>query len=124
LAKTISQNESAFNHSLIWPILELAVDCPELENDANFIPGEILLKSSLEEYLTDAVIIRDSGEEILLLETSGKYKLKDVPRFGYDHIKGCFGVLTMLSTIIKRNHMASIDTIIKLSLPFVHAKDT
>lgn len=114
LTKIISRNESSFSHTLLWPILELAINCPELEN-FDFVPDEV-------SYLADDIIMKDSGEEICLLETSGKCQLKDIPRFGYDHIKGCFGVLSMFNSIIKENHMAQVDTISSLCLPFVHAR--
>jgi hypothetical protein len=88
LTERICTNESYFNHGLLWSLLEFAVDLSKTKNLA-FIPGEHILCSSQEEYKADAAVKERNG-----LETSGKILLKDIPRFSYDHVKGCFGVLT------------------------------
>ncbi|KAI8094180.1 hypothetical protein BDF21DRAFT_408157 [Thamnidium elegans] len=60
--------------------------------------------------------------EICLLETSGHYDLTDLPRFGYDHIKGSFGALTFLRKILKTWYFANVDTVRALKVFFIHAR--
>ncbi|KAG1050632.1 hypothetical protein G6F43_007109 [Rhizopus delemar] len=110
-------SESNYSFNVLWPTLEFAVN--SLDNDKlSFICGEHVLVSSSEEYKADGVIILDETIEICLLEVSGKYESNDIPRFSYDHVKGCFGVLSMLNNIIKAYHKAAIT----LRVPFVHAR--
>lgn len=83
----------------LWTCVQMSQRAVEL----HCIPGEYVLNASKGEYKVDAVIFDGyHGLELCLEETSGLYKLQDVPRFGYDHIKGCFGALTLLNAIIKK----------------------
>lgn len=59
--------------------------------ELDFVAGEYVLHSSKEEYKADACILDSSKNEICLLETSGCYLLGDLPKYGYDHVKGAFG---------------------------------
>lgn len=86
-----------------------------------FIPGEYILMASEETNKVDACIIHDVME-ICLLETSGKLLLRDNTKYGFDHIKGNFGSLTIFNNIYKKYCWASKETAGKLKIPFVHAR--
>ncbi|KAI8382445.1 hypothetical protein BD560DRAFT_487289 [Blakeslea trispora] len=102
LKKRISISEANYNHTLLWPLIELTVD--SLKNDdISFVCGEHVLLCSEEEYKADGVVMYHNLE-ILLLESSGKYLLKDTPRFAYDHVK------------------AKFSSVMSLKIPFVHAR--
>jgi hypothetical protein len=118
----LSINEANFNHVLIWPLMELAVD-NVTEYNLTFIPGEFILSSSDEDYKADACIVYSSEYvEICLLETSGKFLLNDDPKYGYDHIKGTFGALSMLNKTMKKYYWAKEETALKLQMSFIHAR--
>lgn len=121
LEKRITISESNFSYNILWPIVEFAMDALK-NNNFSFVCGEYILLSCNEEYKADGAILLEDSIEICLLEVSGKYKLNDIPRFSYDHVKGCFGVLTMLNTIIKKYHKATIETAMALKVPFLHAR--
>lgn len=122
--------ESMFNHVYNWPIMELVVDTikkhgtgQDSECNLLFVSGEYILSSSEEEFKADAIIIDTTNEdEIMLLETSGKAFLVDNSRFGYDHIKGAFGALSILNSIMKKYYNANIASAIKLRIPFLHTR--
>ncbi|KAI9336595.1 hypothetical protein BD770DRAFT_332082 [Pilaira anomala] len=87
-----------------------------------FYPGEMSLDSFDEEYKADGLIKLDSME-VCLLETSGHYGLKDLPRFGYDHIKGSFGALTFIRKLLKTWYFANVDTVLSLKVFFIHVRE-
>jgi hypothetical protein len=91
------------------------------EESLMFVPGEWVLKSSMEEYKADGVVMSNKIE-LFLLETSGKFLLSDKARFGYDHIKGTFGCLTIYNQILKKYCYATEETASKLKITFVHAR--
>ncbi|KAI8351220.1 hypothetical protein EDC96DRAFT_546843 [Choanephora cucurbitarum] len=65
LYKRLAINESSFNHLLVWPMMELAVD--EIDDEElTFVTAEYVLKSSVEEYKTDGCILF-GGDELCLL---------------------------------------------------------
>ncbi|KAI8350632.1 hypothetical protein EDC96DRAFT_448230 [Choanephora cucurbitarum] len=107
-----------FNHRAIWPILSLAID-----DKTSFFPGEIELSASSENYNADA-LIKYSEVEICVLETSGRYKLEDKARFGYDYVKGAFALLSMIKAIYKKYRFATKETTVELRVHFVHARGT
>lgn len=114
--------ESYFNYLLVWPLIELAVESTSREG-LLFIPGEYVLNASKEEYKADAAVLGELNKlEICLAETSGSYQLHDIPRFGYDHVKGCFGALTILNAIIKKYFNSDLLSAFKLVVPFVHIR--
>lgn len=82
---------------MVWSTINLAVD---------FVPGtvfrlgEILLDASDKDFKADG-IVKLGDMEVLLLETSGPYGIKDDNRFGKDHVKGAFGALAFLRKILK-----------------------
>lgn len=90
--------------------------------ELNFVAGEYFLHSSKEEYKADACILDSSKNEICLLETSGCYLLGDLPKYGYDHVKGAFGTLTMFNAAFKKYHRASFEVPQQLNILFVHAR--
>lgn len=67
-----------FNYQVIWPLFELATK----GTGVKFVAGEKGLSASEELYSADAIIEVD-GLEICVLETYGKFQLKDKVRFGY-----------------------------------------
>lgn len=122
LEKRIAISESNFSYNIIWPVAEFAMDALKT-TDFSFICGEQhTLLSCNEEYKTDGTVLFQDSIEICLLEVSGKYKLNDIPRFSYDHVKGCFGVLMMLNAIIKKYHKATIKIAMTLKVTFLHAR--
>ncbi|RCH81236.1 hypothetical protein CU098_004429 [Rhizopus stolonifer] len=120
LYERLSVNETSFNHSFIWLIMEFVVDSmPNIS--LKFAPAEHFLDCSKEEYKADACIIADE-DEISILETSGKILLNDNSKYGSDHIKVHFGALTMFNAIYKKYYWASEATALKLHIPFLHAR--
>ncbi|CEG74703.1 hypothetical protein RMATCC62417_09871 [Rhizopus microsporus] len=86
-----------------------------------FHPVEILLDASDKDYKTDG-LIEIEGIEVCLLEALGHHGLKDLGRFGYDHVKGSFGALTFMRKILKTWCFAKEDTLCKLKVFFIHAR--
>lgn len=122
--KKIAINEAFFNYVFVWPMVELSAETTN-NSDISFVPGEYILHSSVEEYKADAVVLLEQYDvELCLVGTSGAYKINDAPRFGYDHVKGCFGALTLLNAIIKKYHNAKLDSILRLVIPFMHIRGT
>lgn len=119
LSMRLSLDEANFNHVLVCPLMELAVNTIGVK--LVFVPEEYVSQSSSEEYKADAIVLHD-GLEIALLETSGKLLLNDGPRFGYGHIKGTFGCFTIYNEILKTYHFAIEETVSKLKIYFVHAR--
>ncbi|OBZ82077.1 hypothetical protein A0J61_09872 [Choanephora cucurbitarum] len=115
---SLEANESMFNHMAIWPILSLAID-----DRTSFLPGEIELSASSKNYNADA-LIKYGEVEVCVLETSGRYKLEDNARFGYDHVKGAFALLSMIKAIYKKYRFATKETAVELRVHFVHARGT
>lgn len=62
--------------------------------------------------------------EILLLETSSHFGCSDQSKSKFDHHKGLFGPLAMIKTIADEYQYASITTVKKAKVIFVHASDT
>ncbi|KAI8365576.1 hypothetical protein BD560DRAFT_332655, partial [Blakeslea trispora] len=142
LYRRLAINESSFNHLLVWPIMELAVDDID-DEELTFVTAEHVLKSSAEEYKADGCILFGE-DEICLLETSGKFMLEDnsnlflvewlsiaakfrnetfdIYLYGYDHIKMTFGALCLFNAVYKKHCWANEDTALKLRIPFVHAR--
>lgn len=106
-----------FNYQVIWPLFELATKGVDMK----FVAGEKELSASEELCSADAIIEVD-GLEICVLETSGKFQLKDKARFGYDHVKGAFAALSMLRKIFKKYYYAKMSTAKQLKIYFVHAR--
>lgn len=106
-----------FNYQVIWPLFELAAKGTGMK----FIAGEKELSAS-EELCSDDAIIEVDSLEICVLETSGKFQLKDKARFGYDHVKGAFVALSMLRKIFKKYCYAKKSTAKQLKIYFVHAR--
>ncbi|PHZ13654.1 uncharacterized protein RHIMIDRAFT_305694 [Rhizopus microsporus ATCC 52813] len=115
---SLGDNEVIFNHKLIWPLFEMACSHSCLK----FIPGEVLLSSTDEPYNADAVV-KFENIEICLLETSGHYGLNDKGRFGYDHVKGAFGAISMIRHAYKKYQYATKTTAQELRVFFMHAKE-
>lgn len=107
-----------FSYHLIWPIIQLA---SSNLLDVIFETGEILLDASEEDFKADGRVTFN-GIELLLLETSGAFGIRDNNRFSQDHVKGAFGVLTFLRKILKTVCFATEDTMQQLRVLFVHAR--
>lgn len=118
--KPLSQSESSFNFRVVWPLMSLA--CETSSSRLTFLPGEYSLKASKQDYKADACIIDAEQNELCILETSGPLKLGDKCKYGYDHIKGAFGSLTLFNDLFKKYYMASEDTAQRLKIMFVHAR--
>ncbi|KAL4216069.1 hypothetical protein AB4K20DRAFT_1964735 [Rhizopus microsporus] len=70
-----------------------------------FVPEKYVSQSSFEEYKADAVFL-----------------LNDGLKFGYGHIKGTFGCLTIYNEIFRTYHFATEETASKVKIYFVHAR--
>lgn len=122
LYERLSINETSFNHSFIWLIMEFVVDSmPDMS--LKFSSAEYILKCSKEEYKADACILVDENE-LSILETSGKILLNDNSKYGSDHIKVHYGALSIFNAIYKKYYWASEATALKLHIPFLHARRT
>ncbi|CEI86454.1 hypothetical protein RMCBS344292_00894 [Rhizopus microsporus] len=115
---SLIDNEAMFNHKLIWPLFEMTCSHSCLK----FVPGEVLLSSTEEPYNADAVV-KFEDIEICLLETSGYYGLNDKGRFGYDHLKGAFGAISMIRHAYKKYPYATTTAAQELRVFFMHAKE-
>ncbi|KAG1448005.1 hypothetical protein G6F46_011182 [Rhizopus delemar] len=114
VAVVLSQCESNYDLFVLWSMMSLAA------GELDFVAGEYVLHSSKEEYKADACILDSSKNEICLLETSGCYLLGGLPKYGYDHVKGAFGALTMFNAAFKKYHRASFKVAQQLNILFVH----
>ncbi|CEI89494.1 hypothetical protein RMCBS344292_03849 [Rhizopus microsporus] len=118
----LSINETNFNHSFIWLIMEFVVDSmPDIT--LKFSPGECFLKCTNEEYKADACISADENE-LSILETSGKILLDDNSKYGSDHIKIHYGALSIFNAVYKMYYWVTEATASKLHIPFLHARRT
>lgn len=118
----LSINETSFNHSFIWLIMEFVVDSmPDIT--LKFSPGECFLKCTNEEYKADACISADENE-LSILEASGKILLDDNSKYGSDHIKIHYGALSIFNAVYKMYYWATEATASKLHIPFLHARRT
>lgn len=59
-----------------------------------------MLDASDKDFKADG-IVKLGGMEVLLLEASGPYGIKDDNRFGQVHVKGAFDALAFLRKILK-----------------------
>lgn len=116
VAAALSQSEANYNLFVLWPLMDLAA------GDLKFCAGEYVLLSSKEEYKADACIVDKHKNEICLLETSNGFLCGDMPKYGYDHVKGAFGALSMFNAAFKKYHKADYDIAQQLSILFVHAR--
>lgn len=92
-------SESNFSRLLIWPAVEVSIESME---QLEFLPGEHLLKSSPEKYNADGCIVDEEDNEVFLLETSGKLRLNEKWKCGYDHVKCTFNALTIFNAAFKK----------------------
>ncbi|CEG81724.1 hypothetical protein RMATCC62417_15889 [Rhizopus microsporus] len=98
-------------------MFEIAAD----EKNMKFVPGKKLLGAAGDAYNADATTVVDDLE-VCILETSGKFQLKDKPRCGYDHVKGDFAALSLLGNIFQKYLYAKETTSQDLKLYVVHKK--
>ncbi|ORE07702.1 hypothetical protein BCV72DRAFT_102024 [Rhizopus microsporus var. microsporus] len=107
-----------YNYKLIWPLLQLVAN----HLDVAFEPGEAILGSSSDQMYNADDLIKVGTDNALVLETSGLYELHDKPRFGYNQIKGIFRALTMLRSVVKKYHFATINTLKQLKVFFIRQR--
>ncbi|OBZ85223.1 hypothetical protein A0J61_06719 [Choanephora cucurbitarum] len=120
LYERLSVNETGFNHSFIWLVMEFVIDSiPDMP--LKLYPAEYILKCSKEEYKTDACILLEE-DELSILETSGKILLDDNSKYGSDHIKVHYGALSIFNSLYKKYCWASEAAALKLQVPFLHAR--
>ncbi|KAG2236613.1 hypothetical protein INT48_000168, partial [Thamnidium elegans] len=62
--------------------------------------------------------------EVLLLETSHHFGCKDKTKASFDHHKGLFGALSMLTTIADEFYLGTMEVFSRVKVLFVHAADT
>lgn len=138
----MTHSESLFNTNLIFPCLLATVSLLNSTTNftAVFVPGEEPLKAMTSQlnhgkskavdnrktYHADAVVRAGdfSGLEILLLETSGRYRNKDERKISFDNTKGMFALLAMIKTVADMFNFAFVDTFKKLKIYFVQASGT
>ncbi|CAO3601294.1 unnamed protein product [Absidia cylindrospora] len=130
----LSDSEASYCAFALWPLLNTA--CNSLPRDnvvvCDFRVGETLLDamdtfSSLsvktaDHYLADGKIyLKNNGLELLLLEASGPFGKKNVPKHVSDHIKGAYGCYAMLMAILDKYKYADKHLMEDLRVLFVHA---
>ncbi|ORZ07336.1 hypothetical protein BCR42DRAFT_152556 [Absidia repens] len=119
----LTDSETAYCHFGIWPLLNQVVNQIQYAY-CRFLVGETKLNSTndLATYLADGTVyIQDSNLEILLLEASGAYGNRDITRNAYDHVKGAFGLYTMIKAILLKYPCADPTLLNKTSVLFLHA---
>lgn len=120
LCEEMKLSEANFNRLLVHPAIEVSISC--LQDLLRFIPGERLLKSCEDKYNCDGLVVEmKNGNELFLLETSGRLDLEQKWKYGYDHIKCTFGALSLFNSAFKKYFFASKDTAIRLKIPYLHA---
>ncbi|RCH95706.1 hypothetical protein CU097_013075 [Rhizopus azygosporus] len=82
----------------------------------------MLLSLTDEPHNVDAVV-KFEGIEICLLETSGHYGLNDKGRFGYGHVKGAFGAISIIRHAYKKYSYTTRAIVHQLRIHFMHAKE-
>ncbi|KAI8081923.1 uncharacterized protein B0P05DRAFT_578882 [Gilbertella persicaria] len=128
----ITEKESIYNFRVIWRFFDaIKMVTPYCK----FIPGETRLQAinyelkrrglSLSHYYNaDGILIdKDFDLELVILETTGPFGLKDVPRETTDHIKAAYGLLAMLHKVAYCYEYADADIFKKLKVYFVHAAE-
>ncbi|CAO3627515.1 unnamed protein product [Mucor hiemalis] len=100
-----------------------------------FIPGETRVQAinfelkrrglSLSHYYNaDGILLdKEFDLELVILETTGPFGLKDITRETNDHIKAAYGLLAMLHKIAYCYEYADADIFKKLKVYFIHAAD-
>lgn len=104
----LSINETGFNHSFIWLVMEFVVDALP-EKSLQFCTAEYILKCSKQEYEADACILY-GDMELSILETSGKILLNDNSKYDNGHTKIHYGALSILNAIYKKYYWSTEDT--------------
>lgn len=131
----IASHEADFSYFIVWPLIDAVA---KAVNGAKFNPGEYHLEAIAAEfdrrrignkqhYKADGCIslnINNAKHELVLLEVSGHYKLKDEPRFTKDHVKAGYGLVAMLNQIVYQYKYASFEIFTAIRLYFVHVKNT
>ncbi|CAO3588598.1 unnamed protein product [Absidia cylindrospora] len=119
----LSESEAAYCHFGIWPLLNQVVRRIQ-DVDCHFRVGETKLMAMNDKptYLADGTVyIQSSGLEILLLEVSGHYGNIDITRNAYDHIKGAFGMYSMIKAILRQYPNADPSLLNQVTVLFLHA---
>ncbi|KAI7904174.1 uncharacterized protein BX663DRAFT_559893 [Cokeromyces recurvatus] len=100
-----------------------------------FIPGETRVQAinfelkrrglSLSHYYNaDGILLdKDFDLELVILETTGPFGLKDITRETTDHIKAAYGLLAMSHKIAYCYEYADANIFNKLKVYFIHAAD-
>ncbi|KAG2204545.1 hypothetical protein INT47_012604 [Mucor saturninus] len=118
LYKRLNKSEFNFSRLLVWPSVEVSVDSVE---GLEFLPGEYALKSTNEKYNADGCVVDEDDNEMFLLETSGKLKLNEKWKYGYDHVKCTFGALSIYNAAFKKYFFATEKTALKHQVSYIHA---
>ncbi|EIE76669.1 hypothetical protein RO3G_01373 [Rhizopus delemar RA 99-880] len=119
LYERLALNETAFNHSFIWSIMEFVVD--NVGTPLTLYPAEYMLRAAQEETKVDACVL-DRDNELAVLGTFGKILLNDKTKYGLDHIKVHYGALSIFNATYKKYCWATEETATKLRIPFIHAR--
>ncbi|SAM09639.1 hypothetical protein [Absidia glauca] len=126
----LRDSETSYCAFALWPMLN--VTCNSLHGiQCGFRVGETHLDateslvSSAGGYLADGkMFLKQSGLELLLLETSGPLGTRDKPRHVKDHIKGAYGCFAMLMAILKKYPYADKELMKDLRVLFIHSGAT
>ncbi|KAF7732777.1 hypothetical protein EC973_000050 [Apophysomyces ossiformis] len=135
----LTTSETNWNFWAIWAPLK---ECASYLNKAGtspicVIPGETQLHAMSRElakidkhqsqlYYADGIIrLRDiKGPEVCILETSNAYNKADTTKIAFDHIKGMFGALAMLSQIADTYKFGTFEALSAVKVHFLHAHGT
>ncbi|KAI9248924.1 hypothetical protein BY458DRAFT_445593, partial [Sporodiniella umbellata] len=121
---------STYNHKVIWRFFDTV---KMVTPYCKFIPGETRLQAikfelerqglSLSNYYNaDGILIDKTFDvELVLLETTGPFGLKDTTRETTDHVKAAYGLMAMLHKVAYSYIYADADIFLKLKVYFIHA---
>ncbi|KAF0370206.1 hypothetical protein F8M41_013268 [Gigaspora margarita] len=131
----IHKNEALLGSSMIHPILQYLMNTTK---EITYIPGEIYLKANANQRIlrrnlkpeddkplgmkVDGIFYTpgNKGLEIGMVELSGGYLNKDMPRYIKDHVKGCWGCRDILNDIVKKYDRGDYKILRKLRTWFFH----
>lgn len=132
-----NSSEDAFNQLFVWPFLDVIGRSVTIHDcGAETLLGQPVLQSMIRQLKTVGLFIDEKNvyksdglvklfgmkdQEILLLETSGRFTNHDKTKVNFDHHKGVFGLLSMLKCIADDYSFASVETFMKVKVFFLHA---
>ncbi|KAI9310713.1 hypothetical protein BX666DRAFT_2032649 [Dichotomocladium elegans] len=126
------ESEALYRYKVLRPLLELVAESASSDTELLMTPGEttLILAHQVQDnnrcdFNVDGTLRVStlSNAELLTLEVTGAYGMKDRSRSGYDFVKGAFSCLAMLRKVAHAYYAAGFDHFSKIRMYFLHAKE-